>query len=57
MSEAISATKCPLKMMKNAFYFTVKALFVLEIFQFQVWIFGNAGKRIDKKTRKGKFQN
>ena len=29
-----SATESPLKMMKNAFYFTSKALFVLKIFKF-----------------------
>ena len=28
------ATESPLKTMKNAFYFTLKALFVLEIFKF-----------------------
>ena len=28
------ATKTPLKMMKNAFYFTLKALFILNIFKF-----------------------
>ena len=28
------ATESPLKMMKNAFYFTLKAIFVLKIFQF-----------------------
>ena len=28
------ATKSPLKMMKNAFHFTLKALFVLKIFKF-----------------------
>ena len=28
------ATESPLKMMKNAFYFTLKALFVLKIFKF-----------------------
>ena len=28
------ATECPLKMMKNTFYFTVKALFALKIFKF-----------------------
>ena len=28
------ATESPLKMMKNAFYFTLKALFVLKIFTF-----------------------
>ena len=34
------ATKSPLKMMKNAFYFTLKALFVLKIFKFLSWVFG-----------------
>ena len=28
------AIESPLKMMKNAFYFTLKALFVLKIFKF-----------------------
>ena len=28
------ATGSPLKMMKNAFYFTLKALFILKIFKF-----------------------
>ena len=30
----VLATESPLKMMKNAFYFTLKALFVLKIFKF-----------------------
>ena len=30
----ILANESPLKMMKNAFYFTLKALFVLKIFKF-----------------------
>ena len=30
----ILPTESPLKMMKNAFYFTLKALFVREIFEF-----------------------
>ena len=34
MSEMIFATENPLKMMKNAFHFTLKALFILEIFKF-----------------------
>ena len=29
-----SAAESPLKTMKNAFYFTLKALFILEIFKF-----------------------
>ena len=33
-------TESPLKMMKNAFYFMLKALFVLEIFTFLSWLFG-----------------
>ena len=32
------------KMMKNAFYFTLKALFVLNIFKFLSWLFGHVGK-------------
>ena len=34
----------PLKMMKNAFYFMVKALFVLKIFIFLSWLFGHLEK-------------
>ena len=30
----------PSKMMKNAFYFILKALFVLKIFNFLSWLFG-----------------
>ena len=37
------------KKMKNAFYFTLKALFVLKIFQFLSWLFGHVRKRLDKK--------
>ena len=36
----VLATESPLKMMKNAFYFTLKALFVLKIFKFLPWLFG-----------------
>ena len=32
------------KMMKNAFYFILKALFVLKIFKFLSWLFGHAEK-------------
>ena len=31
------ATECPLKIMKNVFYFTWNALFVLKIFKFLSW--------------------
>ena len=34
----------PLKMMKNAFYFILKALFVLKIFELLSWLFGHLGK-------------
>ena len=34
----------PLKMMKNAFYFMIKALFVLKVFKFLSWYFGHVGK-------------
>ena len=34
------ATESPLKLMKNAFYFTIKALFVFKIFKFLSWVFG-----------------
>ena len=32
------------KMMKNAFYFILRALFVLEIFRFLFWLFGHVEK-------------
>ena len=34
----------PSKMMKNAFYFILKALFVLKIFKFLSWLFGHLEK-------------
>ena len=37
-------------MMKNAFYFILKALFVLDIFTFLFWLFGYVEKRLDKKA-------
>ena len=39
------ATENPLKM-KNAFYFTLKALFVLKIFKFLSRLFGWVGQRL-----------
>ena len=36
-------------MMKNAFYLTLEALFVLKIFKFLSWLFGHVVKRLDKK--------
>ena len=41
-----SETKKSLKMMKHAFYFTLKALLVLIIFNFLSWIFGHVKKRL-----------
>ena len=38
-------------MVKNAFYFILKALFVLRIFKFLSKDFDNAEKRLDKKDK------
>ena len=38
-------------MMKNAFYFMLKALFVLEIFTFLSWHFGCVERRFDEKAK------
>ena len=38
--------KSPLKLMKNAFYFISKALFVLKIFKFLSWLFGHVGRTV-----------
>ena len=38
-------------MIKNAFYFTLKSLFVLKIFNFLSWLFGHVAKRLDKKDK------
>ena len=43
-------TESLLKMMENAFYFMLKALFVLEIFILLTWLFGYVEKRFDKKV-------
>ena len=40
------ATGISLKMMKNAFYFTSKAPFVLKIFKFLSWLFGHVAKQL-----------
>ena len=37
--------------MENAVYFTSKALFVLKMFKFLSWLFGQAAKRLDKKDK------
>ena len=41
------ATENPLKMMKNAFYFTLKPLFVLKTFNLFSCLFGQLKKRLD----------
>ena len=37
-------------MIKNAFHLMLRALFILEIFTILSWLFGYAGKRLDKKA-------
>ena len=37
--------------MKNDFYFTLKAPFVLKTFKFLSWLFGHVGKRLDQKDK------
>ena len=49
----ICLNESPLQMMKNAFYFILKALFVLKIFKFFSWFFGQKWR--DWKI--GQFQN
>ena len=41
------ATESPLKLMKNAFYFTLKALFVLKVSKFLSRLLGPIEKRLD----------
>ena len=41
------ATERPLKMMKNTFYFTSKALLVLKIFKFLPWLSGHVIQQLD----------
>ena len=36
----------PLKVMKNAFYFILQALFVLKVFKFLSWLFGHVEKKV-----------
>ena len=45
------ATESPLKMMKNTFSFTSRALLVLKIFKFLSWLFGHVAKPLDKKDK------
>ena len=45
----ICFNESPLKLMKNAFYFILKALFVLKIFKFLSYIFVMWKKRLNQK--------
>ena len=45
----IFATESPLKMMKNAFYFTLKAIFVFKIFKFLFRLFGHVENGLIRK--------
>ena len=45
------ATGSPLKMMKNAFYFTSKTLFLLKIFKFLSWFLVDVAEQLDKKDQ------
>ena len=45
------ATKSPLQVMKNDFYFTLKALSVLKIFRFLFSLFGHVEKLLDYKNK------
>ena len=38
-------------MMKNAFYFTSKALFILKVFKFLSCFFDHVAKQLDKKDQ------
>ena len=49
--------KNPLKMMKNAFYFMLKTLFVPEIFKFLSWLFGYEEKMLEEQSFVDVFQN
>ena len=46
----IAAAESPLKM-KNVFYLTSKALFVLKIFKFLSWLFGHVATQLDEKNQ------
>ena len=45
------ATESPLKIMKNAFYLTLKALFFLKIFKILSSLFRHVEKRLDQKDQ------
>ena len=47
----ICVNKRSLKMIKNIFYFILKAFFVLEKLTSLSWLFGYVEKRLDKKAK------
>ena len=47
----ILADESRLNMMKNIFYFMLKALFIVKILNILSWLFGQVGKRLDKKAK------
>ena len=51
MFDTISSSWKPFKNIKSAFYFMLKTLFVLKIFEFFSWLYGHARKWLDKKTK------
>ena len=51
LRQFLTTTEIPFKMMKNAFYFMLKAIFVFMIFMLLFWLFGHVGRRLDKKAK------
>ena len=49
-------SECPLKMMDDAFYFILKALFVLKIFKFFSWVLWSC-RKTGWSEKLNKFQN
>ena len=45
------ATENPLKMMKRAFYFNSKTLFILKILKLLFWLSDHVSKRLDEKDK------
>ena len=45
------AAESPVKLMKNAVYFTSEALFFLKIFKFFSSLFGHVAERLDKRDQ------
>ena len=45
------ATESPLKLTRNAFYFTLQAVFILKIVKFLSLLLGNIEKQLDYKDK------